>query len=155
MCVYCCCLQATLVLISSCWSELLAPWVGMVCARGFAESLHAEQRADCVLRRAVVWCGGCVQALLGEGAEGAAEDDEEAEEEEEINLHAAASDGNAEQLKQLLEDADCDVNQADEEGRTALHFAGGSRRCALAFPALPAAQQRLVAQGCHQHSNAV
>jgi hypothetical protein len=66
------------------------------------------------------------QALLGEGAEGAAEDDEEQEEEEEeINLHAAASDGNAEQLQQLLEAADCDVNQADEEGRTALHFAVG------------------------------
>jgi hypothetical protein len=87
--------------------------------------LRASRRVDHVLWCAVaVLC--CVQALLGEGAEGAAEDDEEQEEEEEINLHAAASDGNTEQLQQLLEDADCDVNQADEEGRTALHFAGAA-----------------------------
>jgi hypothetical protein len=32
--------------------------------------------------------------------------------------------GNAEQLQQLLGEADVDVDQADEEGRTALHFAG-------------------------------
>lgn len=32
--------------------------------------------------------------------------------------------GNAEQLKQLLDEADVDADQADEEGRTALHFAG-------------------------------
>lgn len=32
--------------------------------------------------------------------------------------------GNAEQLQQLLAEEGCDVNQADEEGRTALHFAG-------------------------------
>jgi ankyrin repeat protein len=84
--------------------------------------LRADQR---LIMCCAVLCR--VQALLGEGAEGAAEDDEEQEEEEEeINLHAAASDGNAEQLQQLLEAADCDVNQADEEGRTALHFAGGT-----------------------------
>jgi hypothetical protein len=63
------------------------------------------------------------QALLGEGAAG--DEEEEEAEEEEINLHAAASDGNAEQLKQLLDEADVDADQADEEGRTALHFAVG------------------------------
>jgi hypothetical protein len=34
--------------------------------------------------------------------------------------------GNAEQLQQLLDDPECDVDLQDEEGRTALHFAGGS-----------------------------
>lgn len=67
--------------------------------------------------------------MLGEGAEGAegaAEGDEAAEEEgeEEVNLHTAASDGNVEVLKQLL-DSGAAVDEVDDEGRTALHFAGG------------------------------
>lgn len=32
--------------------------------------------------------------------------------------------GNAEQLQQLLAEEGVEVDQADEEGRTALHFAG-------------------------------
>jgi hypothetical protein len=64
------------------------------------------------------------QGLLGEGAEDA-EGAEDEDEEEEINLHAAASDGNAEQLQQLLDDPECNVDLQDEEGRTALHFAVG------------------------------
>jgi ankyrin repeat protein len=32
--------------------------------------------------------------------------------------------GNAEQLQQLLDDPECNVDLQDEEGRTALHFAG-------------------------------
>lgn len=36
--------------------------------------------------------------------------------------------GNAEQLQQLLAEEGVDVDQADEEGRTALHFAGEGQR---------------------------
>lgn len=68
------------------------------------------------------------QAMLGDGAEGAegeqAEGEQEEEEEEEANVHSAASDGNVEVLKQLL-DGGAAVDEVDEEGRTALHFAVG------------------------------
>jgi hypothetical protein len=43
-------------------------------------------------------------------------------------LHSCAPAGNAEQLQQLLAEEGCDVNQADEEGRTALHFAGDGQQ---------------------------
>eukprot|EP00878_Enallax_costatus_P000502 GHUV01000596.1.p1 GENE.GHUV01000596.1~~GHUV01000596.1.p1 ORF type:complete len:328 (+),score=157.40 GHUV01000596.1:205-1188(+) len=75
------------------------------------------------------------QAMLGEGAEGAegaAEGDEAAEEEEEeVNVHTAASDGNVEVLKQLL-DGGAAADEVDEEGRTALHFAVGYGEIACA-----------------------
>lgn len=56
---------------------------------------------------------------LPEGAEG-----EEGEEEADDTVHGAASAGDAEKLKALIE-AGADVDEKDEEGRTALHFACG------------------------------
>jgi len=65
------------------------------------------------------------QAMLGEGVEGAEGEEEQDEEEEEVNLHSAASDGNADQLRELLKEEGVQVDAEDEEGRTALHFAVG------------------------------
>lgn len=60
------------------------------------------------------------------GGEGAiAEGEEEYEEgESEPTVHSAASEGDVDLLKQLLEEG-ADVDAVDEEGRTALHFACG------------------------------
>jgi len=69
---------------------------------------------------------------LPPGEEGAVpEGDEEGEEEEEANLHAAASAGDVDLLKKLLEEG-ANVDEADEEGRTALHFAAGYGEIACA-----------------------
>jgi len=58
------------------------------------------------------------------GAEGEG-DAEEGDAEEVPNLHSAASEGDAAKLKELLEAGDVDVDEQDDEGRTALHFAAG------------------------------
>ena len=73
-------------------------------------------------------------ALGGELEEVGAEEEEE-EEEEELTLHSAASSGDHEALAMLLKTAGCDVNAADGEGRTALHFACGygENKCAEAL----------------------
>mmetsp|Transcript_10419 Transcript_10419/g.18152 ORF Transcript_10419/g.18152 Transcript_10419/m.18152 type:complete len:338 (+) Transcript_10419:32-1045(+) len=59
-----------------------------------------------------------------EGVAGALGEEEEAEGEEEVNLHSAASAGDAEQVKGLLASGSS-PDEVDEEGRTALHFAAG------------------------------
>jgi hypothetical protein len=64
-------------------------------------------------------------ALLPGGAEGAEEGEGEEEEEGEPGLHSAATDGDADKLKELLDAEGADADEADEEGRTALHFAAG------------------------------
>lgn len=68
--------------------------------------------------------GGAFELPEGEGGEGEEEEEEGEEEEELPNVHSAASGGDVEQLKQLLETGSA-VDEADEEGRTALHFAAG------------------------------
>jgi ankyrin repeat protein len=57
--------------------------------------------------------------------EGGAEAGAEEEEEPENPIIAAASAGEVEQLKQLIADKAAEVDDRDEEGRTALHFASG------------------------------
>lgn len=66
--------------------------------------------------------GGALELPTGEGA--LAEGEEEEYEEEEATVHSAASAGDVELLKQLLEQG-ANVDEVDEEGRTALHFACG------------------------------
>jgi len=58
------------------------------------------------------------------GTVGEEGEEEEQEDEEEDNLHAAASAGDVEMIKRLLEGG-AKADEADEEGRTALHFACG------------------------------
>lgn len=58
------------------------------------------------------------------GAADAEGEEAEAEGEEVANLHTAASDGDADLVRELLSSG-ADVDEADEEGRTALHFAAG------------------------------
>ncbi|KAG1681352.1 hypothetical protein FOA52_007400 [Chlamydomonas sp. UWO 241] len=81
-------------------------------------------------------------ALAAQGAGGAAQEEEgehEPEEEEEENLHSAASAGDVEAIKALLE-AGAKPDEADDEGRTALHFACGygEIECAMALIAAKA-----------------
>lgn len=64
--------------------------------------------------------GGAFELPEGEAEEGEAE-----EAEEEATLHAAASAGDVELLKQLLAKEGVNIDEGDEEGRTALHFACG------------------------------
>ncbi|KAI8462296.1 MAG: ankyrin repeat-containing domain protein [Monoraphidium minutum] len=59
------------------------------------------------------------------GAAGGAEEGDEAEGEEVPNLHSAASEGDAAKLRELLAEEGVNVDEQDEEGRTALHFAAG------------------------------
>jgi len=61
----------------------------------------------------------------GAALEGAAEEEEEEEAEPATPIIAAASAGDAEVLKQLIADKAAGVDDRDEEGRTALHFASG------------------------------
>ena len=74
--------------------------------------------------------GGVVPDIngdLGEGEEGEEGEEEEGEEEEEEGeptVHSAASSGNVEQLKSLL-DGGANADEADDEGRTPLHFSSG------------------------------
>ena len=83
-------------------------------------------------------------AALGGGAAlgGVDEDDDDEngddEEEDELTLHSAASTGDHEALAVLLAAPDCDVNEKDEEGRTALHFACGYGEMACAEALLAA-----------------
>ncbi len=63
---------------------------------------------------------GMLGGVPAEGAEG----EEEEEEEGEDTVHSAASAGDVELLKKLLE-AGANPDEGDEEGRTALHFACG------------------------------
>jgi predicted component of type VI protein secretion system len=66
------------------------------------------------------------------------EEEEEDEEDEELTLHSAASSGDHEALAVLLKAPGCDVNAADGEGRTALHFACGYGEVRLCFAGLRA-----------------
>lgn len=84
-------------------------------------------------------------AALGGGAAlgGVDEDDDDEngddeDEEDELTLHSAASTGDHEALAVLLAAPDCDVNEKDEEGRTALHFACGYGEMACAEALLAA-----------------
>lgn len=65
------------------------------------------------------------------GAAGEAEEEGPAAD----TIMGAASDGNVEKLKELLAQDGADVNESDEEGRTALHFACGygEAECAKAL----------------------
>jgi len=67
--------------------------------------------------------GGAKMSAELEEAEEEAEEEEE--EDEELNLHTAASSGDHEALTVLLATPGVAVNEADSEGRTALHFACG------------------------------
>ncbi len=84
--------------------------------------------------------GGAALGGLG-GVDDVDEDDEggdEDEEEGELTLHSAASTGDDEALAVLLAAPECDVNEKDEEGRTALHFACGYGEIACAEKLLAA-----------------
>ncbi|GBF91654.1 hypothetical protein Rsub_03958 [Raphidocelis subcapitata] len=65
------------------------------------------------------------EALLPGAAAGAGEEGEGEEEGEEVpNLLSAASEGDASKLRELIAEG-ANVDEQDEEGRTALHFAAG------------------------------
>eukprot|EP00243_Klebsormidium_subtile_P003754 TRINITY_DN17346_c0_g1_i1.p2 TRINITY_DN17346_c0_g1~~TRINITY_DN17346_c0_g1_i1.p2 ORF type:complete len:375 (-),score=128.00 TRINITY_DN17346_c0_g1_i1:282-1406(-) len=79
--------------------------------------------------------GGFPEGYAEEGEEDEGEGEvEEGEEGEEPPLHAAASSGNHEEVKKLIEEG-ADKDEQDAEGRTALHFAAGygEMKCAEAL----------------------
>jgi len=67
-----------------------------------------------------------IEQGMGAAAQGEEEEEEEEGEEgeEEVNVHSAASMGDVDALKELIE-AGADLDDKDEEGRSALHFACG------------------------------
>eukprot|EP00957_Ditylum_brightwellii_P162423 12368464-Ditylum_brightwellii.AAC.1 len=72
--------------------------------------------------------------LEGEAVEGGEEEEEEEEDGEELPVHSCASNGDAEGIKALAEEG-ANLEEADSEGRTALHFACGygEKECAEAL----------------------
>jgi len=83
--------------------------------------------------------GEAMQDVIPQGGEagagaGAAEDEGPAAD----TIMGAASDGDVAKLKELLAKDGADVNEADEEGRTALHFACGYGEAACAEELLAA-----------------